>query len=105
MLLSRPSPTPDESRMRVLHVIGSLDPKSGGPSTALRGLVSAERKIGLQVSVLATFRASDDASHVHALQQEEISVRWIGPTRGKLGCHREIARAVDECVAAADIVH
>jgi glycosyltransferase involved in cell wall biosynthesis len=40
--------------MRILHVIHSLDPRSGGPSNALRLLVAAQQRAGHQVSVLAT---------------------------------------------------
>ncbi|MFO1092550.1 MAG: glycosyltransferase [Planctomycetaceae bacterium] len=40
--------------MRILHVIHSLDPRSGGPSNALRGMVRAQVARGDEVAVLAT---------------------------------------------------
>ncbi|MGQ9505944.1 MAG: glycosyltransferase [Thermogutta sp.] len=44
--------------MRILHVIHSIDPRSGGPSHALRGLVRAQVTRGHQVTVLATLAQS-----------------------------------------------
>ena len=40
--------------MRILHVIHSVDPRSGGPSHALRGLVRAQVARGHRVTVVAT---------------------------------------------------
>lgn len=40
--------------MRILHVIHSLDPRSGGPSHALRGLIAHQIAAGERVSVLTT---------------------------------------------------
>lgn len=40
--------------MRVLHVIHSVDPRSGGPSHAIRELVHAQVALGHEVSLLAT---------------------------------------------------
>lgn len=40
--------------MKILHVIHSLDPRSGGPSHALRGLVKQQLASGREVCVLAT---------------------------------------------------
>jgi len=40
--------------MRLLHVIHSIDPRSGGPSHALRGLVAEQVRRGHRVTVTAT---------------------------------------------------
>ncbi|MCC6547493.1 glycosyltransferase [Candidatus Sumerlaeota bacterium] len=40
--------------MRILHVIHSLDPRSGGPSNSLRSLAAAQTAAGDQVTILAT---------------------------------------------------
>ncbi|ASV74964.1 Glycosyltransferase MshA involved in mycothiol biosynthesis [Thermogutta terrifontis] len=40
--------------MRILHIIHSIDPRSGGPSHALRGLVQEQVRRGHQVSILTT---------------------------------------------------
>lgn len=40
--------------MRILHVIHSMDPRSGGPSHAIREMVVAQLEAGLSPSVIAT---------------------------------------------------
>jgi glycosyltransferase involved in cell wall biosynthesis len=40
--------------MKVLHVIHSIDPRSGGPSNSLRELLAAQRRGGLILSLLTT---------------------------------------------------
>ncbi|TWU06968.1 2-deoxystreptamine glucosyltransferase [Symmachiella macrocystis] len=40
--------------MKILHVIHSVDPRSGGPSHAIRSLLSAQIAAGKDVSLLAT---------------------------------------------------
>ena len=45
---------PAASAMRLLHVIHSLDPRSGGPSHAIRAMVREQVRAGCQVTLLAT---------------------------------------------------
>jgi len=40
--------------VRILHIIHSVDPRSGGPSHALRGLVAEQVRQGHQVTILTT---------------------------------------------------
>ncbi len=40
--------------MKILHVIHSVDPRSGGPSTVIRNLVEHQARSGHEVAVLAT---------------------------------------------------
>jgi glycosyltransferase involved in cell wall biosynthesis len=40
--------------MRILHVIGDLSPETGGPVTAIHGLVEQQQKLGHQVTVVST---------------------------------------------------
>lgn len=91
--------------MRVLHVISSLDRNSGGPTTALLGLALAQAKCGLQVSVLSVYQNAPETGVVESLQRQGIGVLQIGPTKGKLGRHPDLAGAADRSVAAADVVH
>ena len=44
----------DTRPLRILHVIHSLDPRSGGPSHALRSMIHEQVRVGHEVSVLAT---------------------------------------------------
>src|SRR4249919_23931 len=40
--------------MKILHVIHSVDPRSGGPSNALREMIRAQLEAGHEIAVLAT---------------------------------------------------
>lgn len=40
--------------MHILHVIHSIDPRSGGPSNALRGMIAAQRDAGHEITLVAT---------------------------------------------------
>jgi glycosyltransferase involved in cell wall biosynthesis len=93
------------SGMKVLHVISGIDPRGGGPAEALRGLVTAQAANGLNVRVLATFAHGDDLGFAAALQARGVTVRLVGPCRGRLGRHPDLSAAAAEAVAAADVVH
>jgi glycosyltransferase involved in cell wall biosynthesis len=91
--------------IKVLHVISGIDPRGGGPAEALRGLATAQAAEGMNVRVLATFAPGDDLGFAAVLQARGVTVRLIGPCRGPLCRHPDLATAAAETVAAADIVH
>src|ERR1043165_2615075 len=93
------------SRMRVLHVISSIDSRSGGPSTALRGLAEAQARAGLTVSVLATFTPGQQTDLADQLQSLGVHVQLIGPCHGPLVRHPDLKRAVQQAVAQSQVVH
>lgn len=62
--------------MKILHVIHSLDPRSGGPSNTLRALAAAQAEAGDDVTILATDVQSaepwlDDADYRGKLSLDE----------------------------------
>ncbi|MCC7145468.1 MAG: glycosyltransferase [Phycisphaeraceae bacterium] len=90
----------------VLHVISGLDPRLGGPSRAMVGLLEAQIACGLSVSLLTTWTAAmNDLSLAHRLRQAGVTVRTVGPIRQPLGRHPELKPAVEELVRQADVVH
>ena len=90
--------------MRILHVISTLDPRAGGPTTAVVGLVEAQAKAGLEVSLLATFR--DGAKPLlMELEKRGVTIQLIGPATGPLYRHPDLAAAVQQQVELADVVH
>lgn len=91
--------------LRVLHVISSLDPKSGGPLAALVGLARAQASAGLSVSVLATWLEGQNLEAADELRRQGVNVRMVGPCRGPLRRHPEIINAASEMVGSTDIVH
>src|SRR5262249_31493693 len=91
--------------MNVLHVISSIDPHSGGPPEALRGLALGQRGAGLTVRVLATWLTGSQLSLADQLPQNDVAVRLVGPCWGPLGWCRGLSAAVRAEVGRADIVH
>lgn len=91
--------------MRVLHVIPSIDARSGGPITALAGLATAQSRAGLAVTVLSTYRDSLGVPDASRLRSAGIDVQLVGPTSGKLERHPDLAATVDRLVATADVAH
>lgn len=59
--------------LQVLHVIHSIDPRSGGPSHALRGLVREQVRRGHQVSVATTSIQSAEPWEAAASYRERIA--------------------------------
>jgi glycosyltransferase involved in cell wall biosynthesis len=93
------------SGIKVAHVISGLDPRGGGPAEALRGLALAQAANGLNVRVLATYAAGDDHGFATIMRARGVSVQLVGPCRGPLLRHPDLASATSEAVAAADVVH
>lgn len=91
--------------MRVLHIISGLDPQNGGPTAALIGLARAQASVGLDVTVMATWTIGDGLPVAEALRKDGIKVETIGPAKGKLSRHPDLAAAVDRQVETAEVVH
>jgi glycosyltransferase involved in cell wall biosynthesis len=91
--------------MRILHLIPSIDIRSGGPITALIGLAAAQARAGLEVTILSTFRDPPGAPSTGSLQSAGVNVQLIGPTRGKFERHPHLAAKIERLVGAADVVH
>jgi glycosyltransferase involved in cell wall biosynthesis len=91
--------------LRVLHVISGLDPQNGGPTTALVGLAAAQVAIGMDVTVLATWKIRDGFPVADELRSKGVNVVHVGPAKGKLSTHPMLRHHATASVAAADIVH
>lgn len=91
--------------MRILHVISSIDRRSGGPSWALLGLARAQAKAGLDVSVVSTFWDGDDLSLGEILREAGIGISLIGPCRKPLMRHPDLRPILNKAIAGADVVH
>lgn len=92
-------------RLRVLHVVSSLDAKDGGTTAVVHGLAIAQARSGLTVTALATFRKDFDPTTVDSLREAGIYVSLVGPARGALVRHPELQATVRSMVAECDIVH
>jgi len=94
--------------MHVLHFITGLDTRDGGPSVAIEGLATAQRKLGVRVSLIATYRSDDSPARSERLSDFGVEVKLLGPTRGPL---QRVAGMRQTCQTALtghdrpDIVH
>lgn len=91
--------------MRILHVISSIDPRKGGPTTALAGMAEAQVAAGLDVTVVATFQPNADHTTAEQMRRRGVAVQLVGPVRTPLAMHPDIRPTVREHVKQADLVH
>jgi glycosyltransferase involved in cell wall biosynthesis len=90
--------------MRLLHVIGSIADRQGGPSAALVGLVLAQRRQGLEVAVL-TGDQVDARPRMAALQAAGVEVIPVPPAKVAARLSQRPSARVAAAVAASDVLH
>ncbi|HEX3355538.1 MAG TPA: glycosyltransferase [Tepidisphaeraceae bacterium] len=103
--LAQAVPEPVLNRLHVLHVIANLDYETGGPAIALAGLSRAQQKVGLDVTIVSTFPKNANLALAYELRRQGRDVHLIGPGKGKLVRHPQIAPTIRRLVARADVVH
>ena len=91
--------------LRILHVISGLDPQNGGTTSTLIGMAEAQAAIGLDITVLATWKIRDGLPVAERLRSNGVKVIHVGPATGKLSRHPTLAAEADRAVAGADVVH
>jgi glycosyltransferase involved in cell wall biosynthesis len=91
--------------MKVLHVISSIDARYGGPTTALQGLALAQKKAGMNVSIVATYVAGDQMTVADGLGASGVNVEVVGPAKGRFRRHPDLKDVVSKHVKASEIVH
>src|SRR5207248_398277 len=62
-------------------------------------------RAGLDVHLIATWQLREALQSAERMKKLKVAVRMIGPAKGKLSRHPELAAAVQAEVEAADIVH
>ena len=91
--------------MRIVHLIGGVDSRAGGPAMAMAGLCKAQREAGLDVSVVATFRAGRGRDIADDLGAHGITVTLVGPAQGPLSNHPHLAATLRGVIQQTDVVH
>lgn len=91
--------------MRVLHVVASLDERTGGPAVALKGLALAQARHGLKVSVLSGWETSHGKPDVESLRSSDIHVEFIGPLSGFLKTTTGLRERLMELIRQCDVMH
>lgn len=100
-----PAPVSRPARLKILHVISSIDAASGGPSRAVFDLALAARLAGHDVTICTTNYGGQSIDHDDYLAAS-VKVR-IFPTAGPplLQYSPALERYVRENIASFDIVH
>lgn len=91
--------------MRVLHAIPGLVVSSGGPTTALVGLATAQAQGGVDVTILTTLRPGQEVAAAAELAAAGVRVISVEGCRGPLLRHPRLADTVAGLVAGHDVVH
>jgi len=96
-------------RMRVLHVIGGVPPRAGGPTSGLFGLVRSVRGFGVDAEVATT--DSNIWGNLSVLLGERIVEQGVpiiyfqSPVFQKYGLSPDLAGWLQEHVQAYDLLH
>lgn len=93
--------------MKVLHVISSLAPRYGGPSTAVKGYASALADLGHEVVIATTDRDGRgrfDPSSVNSDSRVEVEWRRVHLPKA-WAASAPLARYLYESIPAVDVVH
>jgi len=93
------------SPIRILHVISGLDPRHGGPTTALAAMMRGQRDAGLHVELVSTYCDWDNLDFVEQLRKENFNVHLIGPATRTLAWSRKIKPTLRELVPTFDVIH
>jgi glycosyltransferase involved in cell wall biosynthesis len=92
-------------RLRILHVVSTIDARAGGPAVAVVGLATAQQRVGLDVSMLATATAGESDDAAKALRANGVNVEIVGPCTMPLCRHRQIVPTLQRLMPQADLVH
>ncbi len=91
--------------MRVLHVVSNLDPLAGGVVTATLGLLTAQKRVGLEPQLVMTYPSGRSADAAKSLEDAGIPTTVIGPCDGRLNRHKDIRPTMARLLPSFDLVH
>lgn len=91
--------------LRILHIIPGLDPGSGGPALALKGMVKAQKDIGLKPVVYTALEENANRLYIDELQAMSIEVALCEPVTGPLKRHQEIHPMAMRLMKKSDVAH
>jgi glycosyltransferase involved in cell wall biosynthesis len=91
--------------MHVLHVNSGVDPRQGGPTTAMLAMIHAQIDVGATITVAATFGHDFEPAAAEQMKRIGADIHLIGPSTNLLAWHRKIKPTLKHLIARADIVH
>ncbi len=86
--------------MKILHIIGDLDPKSGGTVTAVLGLAKAQAGLGHKVSI-----ASTDYGLKAQPSADGVSIRLYPCSLSLWRWSRKLTQVLPDLIKETDVVH
>ena len=96
---------PDAPQLHVLHVASGIDPRQGGLTAAIAGVIAAQLQAGVKVSFVSTTGPNADPAIADRLARDGASVRTIGPCASILTWHRDIKPTLSSLIPGVNIVH
>src|SRR5213596_1851278 len=94
-----------DTPLRILHVVSAIDPRAGGPAVAVAGLAAAQKRLGIDVSIVTTWIEAESDAAAKQLIAAGIPVEMIGPCAVRMRRHPEIVPVLDRIIPRADVVH
>jgi len=91
--------------MRILHLITSISPVIGGPAMAMRGLGRAQVSAGMDVTIVATWMDELSLKTAEEFRAAGMKVHLLGPAKGPLSAHPQLARTVQQAMEQAQVCH
>ena len=91
--------------MRILHATPGLIEASGGPTTALVGLASAQARAGGHVTILTTLLDGQEVAATDSLTRAGVDIVSVPSCSGPLVRHPTLRATVRRLVAEHDVVH
>lgn len=91
--------------MHILHVNSGVDPRQGGPTTAMLAMIHAQIDAGARVTVVATHGKDFQYSAADQMKKIGADVHLIGPCTDILAWHRAIKPTLKQLIPQADVVH
>lgn len=91
--------------MRILHTISGIEPESGGPTSALCGLVRAQTALGHKVHIVACWKFESSFKLADELRADGIDVTLVGPTKWPFYRHPDLRPAIAAAAKQADVIH
>lgn len=92
--------------MRILHLINSINPTSGGPANVILRLAPLQAANGNQVTIITSDDPADVEPEAKTLEQANIKVVLAGPGKGPLAKNSKHIPAVKQAIqSGVDIAH
>ncbi|MDB5324770.1 MAG: glycosyl transferase group 1 [Phycisphaerales bacterium] len=91
--------------MRIVHTISGIEPESGGPTSALCGLVRAQAKLGHKPHIVGCWKFASSFKLADELRADGIDVTIVGPTRWPFYRHPDLGPSIEAAAADADLIH